>query len=194
MVASERSAADDAPPAVAGEGVSAASSTLTLTLSSEALGALEAYLRSGAARGQAFEQALREALVGAPLAAVAPALEAPGPRCALSLRTLRKVHDFIAANLTRQFGIDDIARAAFLSPYHLGRNWHKVTGVSLWQYVLQSRARLACSLIESQPDATLADVATRSGFESYSQFISVFRRSYGITPSGFRRRWREAAQ
>jgi AraC-like DNA-binding protein len=192
MVASDKCAADEESDGGAPASGWGLPSTLTLTLSLEAFQALHAHLQSGAARGLAFEQPLREALCVS--RAGGPRGPERGSPCPLSLRTLRKVRDFIQANLAREFGIDDIARAAFLSPYHLGRAWHRATGISLWQYVLQSRAQLACSLIESQPEQTLSEVAAQSGFESYSQFIAVFRRSYGRTPSSYRRECRDAAQ
>lgn len=166
-------------------GSPASTLTLRLSLSREALGALESYLRSGAARGQPFEQALRDALsAGAPPATSHPAART---RCSLSPRTLRKVHEFIAANLAREIRIEDIAHAAFLSPYHLGRSYRQATGQSLWQYVLRCRARHASALIAAQPATTLAEIATLSGFASYNQFIAVFRKSFGLTPGAYRR-------
>ncbi len=168
---------------VSGDGYGAqGEARLTLSMSGEALGALEAYLQSGAARGQPFEQALREALHGVPQAG--PAL---ADRCFLSRRTLRRVHEFIAANLAHDIRIADIARAAALSAWHLGRSYHQATGQSLWQYVLQARARHAHRLIAEQPDTPLAEIALQCGFQSYGQFIAAFRKTYGLTPGAWRR-------
>ena len=167
-----------------------ASATLTLTLTQEALGALDAYLQSGAARGMAFESALRDALHTG--AAGANPSTSPA-RCALSPRTLRMVQEFVEANLARDIGVEDIAQAAFLSPHHLGRSFHQATGHSLWQYVLQRRTERARGLIEAQPQSTLGDIAALSGFESYSQFIAAFRKIFGVTPGSYRR-LREATQ
>lgn len=177
---------------VAREESARTSAILTLTLSHEAMGALDAYLRSGAARGLPFERPLREALGARPPPPLHP--HPAGRSCTLAPRTLRKVRDFVQANLAREFGIEDIARAAFLSPYHLGRGWHQATGQSLWQYVLASRAELACSLIEADPQATLADIAARSGFGSYGQFIAAFRKAFGETPGDYRRRLEQVRQ
>ena len=136
---------------------------------------------------QSAATALSASLVLASL----PGCGAPMPtrrrRCAVAPRTLRKVHEFIEANLAREFSIDDIAQAACLSPFHLGRAYRQTTGQSLWQYVLQCRAALARSLIAARPDATLAEIAGLSGFESYSQFIAVFRKAHGMAPGEYRR-------
>lgn len=113
---------------------------------------------------------------------------APPPlQAALSRRTLRKVQDFIDTNLANQFGIKDIARAACLSPDHLGHAFRQSTGQSLWQHVLQCRTSLACRLIAGRPDTTLAEIAQCSGFESYSQFVAAFRKACGQTPGDYRR-------
>ena len=167
----------------AADGAADALHEATLT---ELAHALEADLRSGAA----CEPALEQALLGAIHSSLARAHNAAQPataRAALSQRTLRKVEDFIHANLATQFSIDDIGRAACLSIYHLGRAWHQTTGQSLWQYVLQCRVALACSLIRHDPQAQLGDIAVQSGFECYSQFIAVFRKLHGVTPGAWRR-------
>jgi AraC-like DNA-binding protein len=164
-------------------------SILTLTLTREAMGALDAHLRSGAARGLPFERPLREALGASP-----PGLHPKGRRGSLAPRTLRKVRDFIHANLTHDIGIEDIARAAFLSPHHLSRGYRQATGQSLWQHVLAARAKLARELIAAEPQATLADIAARSGFGSYGQFIAAFRKTFGQTPGDWRRLQDEAVQ
>jgi AraC-like DNA-binding protein len=163
--------------------------TVTVTLSAGALGALGAYLRSGAAHGMPFEQPLLEAVGGAGAGDSAPR----GARCALSPCTLRKVREFIEEHLADDIGVADIACAASLSPHHLGRSFRQATGQSLWQYVLARRAHRARGLIERHPLTTLAQIASMSGFESYSQFIAAFRKLHGITPGAYRHR-REQAQ
>jgi len=115
-------------------------------------------------------------------------------RCALAPRTLRKVQDFIHANLAADFAIEDIARAAFLSPHHLNRGYHQVTGQSLWQYVLSARVQMARGMIAADPRATLADIAERSGFGSYGQFIAAFRKASGQTPGDYRRQLEDSSQ
>jgi AraC family transcriptional regulator len=166
--------------------------TLTLSLTREAMGALDAYLQSGAARGLIFEQPLLDALRASH--AAEPGCEVPAARSALSPRTLRRVHEYIVANLASDFRIEDIAQAACLSACHLGHSFRQATGQSLWQYVLHCRARFACELIAAQPRATLAAIAAQCGFEAYSQFIAAFRKAYGLTPSSYRRGLDQAQQ
>jgi len=158
--------------------------TVAVTLSARALAALCAFLRSGAVQGQPFEQPMMEAMRGA--CAGPAALR--GSRCALSTRTLRTVREFIEAHLAEDIGLAEIAGAASLSAHHLGRSFRQATGQSLWQYVLARRAHRARLLIEQRPRTTLGEIAALCGFDSYSQFIAVFRKAHGVTPGAWRRR------
>jgi AraC-like DNA-binding protein len=193
MIAGDRTGADaeiaDAQPRAVAQGT--VTVTVTVTLSGPALVALGAYLRSGAARGQAFEQPLLDAICG-PTAA--PTALQGGASCGLSPRLVRRVLDFIEANFARDIRVADIARAANLSPHHLGRGFRHATGQSLWQHVRARRAACARSLIDNRPFTTLAEIAALSGFESYSQFIAAFRKLHGLTPGDYRRRRRGQAQ
>ena len=182
MIVGDRSRADAEDASGPAEPV--AVTTVTVTLSTHALGALGAYLRSGAAHGLPFEQPLLQALSASDPRGLGALRSA---RCALSPRALRKVREFIDANLPRDFGVADIAGAASLSPHHLGRGFRQATGQSLWQYVLARRAQRARSLIDARPRTTLAEIAALSGFESYSQFIAAFRKLHGRTPGDYRR-------
>jgi AraC-like DNA-binding protein len=175
------------PQAAADEGPEQAmeQATVTVTLSPEALAALCVYLRSGVARGQPFERPLLEAVC---VATECPAAAARGGHTALSARVLRKVHEFVEVHLAEDLSVTRIAEAVSLSPHHLGRSFHQATGQSLWQYVLACRARHARRLIETRPLTSLAQIASLCGFDSYSQFIAVFRRLNGVTPGAHRRR------
>ncbi len=146
-----------------------------------------AHLRSRVFQGVPSEQSLLDIVSASLAASFSPEHPPPSRPAAMSLRTLRKVHEFVRERLTEDFSVEDIARAACMSPWHLGRIYHQTTGQSLWQYVLQCRAQLAASLIASRPDTSLTDIAGLCGFASYSQFIAAFRKTHGMTPGGFRR-------
>lgn len=146
-----------------------------------------AHLRAGALQGVQSEQSLLDIVSASLTAGFTPEHSTPSRHAAMSLRTLRKVHEFVRERLTEDFSVDDIARAACMSPWHLGRIYHQTTGQSLWQYVLQCRAQLASRLIASRPETSLSDIAGLCGFASYSQFISAFRKTHGVTPGEFRR-------
>ena len=71
--------------------------------------------------------------------------------------------------------------------HQLSRAFRAATGQSLWQYVLECRAREAMRLMARSPDMPLSHVASACGFESYPQFIAAFRKLSGQLPSAYRR-------
>lgn len=98
-----------------------------------------------------------------------------------------RLREFIQANIDRAITINDLARAVGRSPYHLARTYRTTTGRSLWQHVLEYRAREARRLIVSCPSRSLAEIAGACGFESYAQFVAAFRKFYAQRPSELRR-------
>lgn len=148
--------------------------------------AMDAHLRTQGVRGRLFEQSLLAAICANLLQSYGKH-PAAAPAGSLPRHVLGRVHAFIQANLGRQFSVEDIARAACMSPYHLSRAYRRTTGLSLWQHVLQCRAEAARDLMLRHADMPLAQVALSTGFESYAQFIAAFRKYQGMLPSRFRR-------
>ena len=99
----------------------------------------------------------------------------------------QRLQEFIREHLHSDLNLNVLAGVMNMSPYHLGRVFRATTGKSLWQYVLECRAKEAHRLIAARPAQPLSSVADACGFESYSQFIAVFRKFYGQLPSEFRR-------
>ena len=97
-----------------------------------------------------------------------------------------RLQSFIREHLHMPLSLDALADEMNLSPYHLGRLFRATTGQSLWQYVLDCRADQAHRWIAAHPSMPLSQIASACGFESYSQFVAVFRKRYGQRPSEYR--------
>lgn len=82
--------------------------------------------------------------------------------------------------------LDEIARAANSSVFHLCRVFRRELGTTLHGYRLQLRLRRSLELA-AEADSDLTAVALQLGFSSHSHFTAVFRGVYGVTPSDFRR-------
>ncbi|MDR1994308.1 AraC family transcriptional regulator [Azonexus sp.] len=96
------------------------------------------------------------------------------------------VEDYIHAHMARNFSIADIAGSVNLSTFHLCKVFKKAKGISLWQYVLRCRIEQATRWMRLHPADSLTAVALASGFESYTQFLSAFRKYTGTVPRQFR--------
>lgn len=116
------------------------------------------------------------------------ALHSEAPRPVPARRTQRLVDrakTFLAAELGRSIGLDDIARAVGASPGYLTQLFRSVEGIPLHAYLTQ--LRLARALDELPHAEDLTELALELGFSSHSHFSARFRRAFGVTPSRFRR-------
>ena len=116
-----------------------------------------------------------------------PKHSGPNPlRGGLTVRQLRRVREFIDAQISTQITISDLAAVAGLSRFHFVRAFKHSVGQSPYQYVLSERIRRARGLL-SKHHLSISDVAFAVGFSSASQLNRVFRKLVGVTPTDFRR-------
>jgi AraC family transcriptional regulator len=94
------------------------------------------------------------------------------------------------ALLQRRFreplGLTDIARALYVSTYHLCRLFKEETGMPIHRYLTRLRLREALERI-SGGETGLTDLALNVGFSCHSHFTRAFCREFGVTPSEVRR-------
>jgi AraC family transcriptional regulator len=99
---------------------------------------------------------------------------------------LRRVKEFITANISSDITISELAAVARMSNFHFIRAFKDAVGLSPYQYVLSERIRRARGLL-SRRDLSVADVALAVGFHDAAQLNRVFRKLVGVTPTAFRR-------
>lgn len=101
-------------------------------------------------------------------------------------RHIEQAAERIAADLDRRFRVDDLARAAGLSPSHFQRLFKKYVGESPNQYA--KRLRLERSAWElRRPGATVTEAAWGASYEAHEAFSRAFRSRFGVSPSDFRK-------
>jgi AraC family transcriptional regulator len=93
---------------------------------------------------------------------------------------------YLASRLSERVTLDDVARAVYVSPFHMARIFQQRTGAPLHRYL--TRLRLRASLERLADGAhDLTELAIELGFSSHSHFTDAFRREFGRTPSEVRR-------
>jgi len=107
------------------------------------------------------------------------------PSNGLSRERLRRVRDYIEANLDDRLSLADLAGVACLSPYHFSRSFKQAVGVGPQRYVMERRIERAKALMR-QTSQPLAWIAQEAGFADQSHLTMVFRREIGTTPGRFR--------
>jgi len=101
-------------------------------------------------------------------------------------RRLRRVLDYVDANLSSDPRLDEMASVADLSTYHFARMFKESTGKSPHQYVLHRRIEAAKKRLHASR-TPLSELSAELGFSHQSHFTNVFRRVVGETPGAYRR-------
>jgi AraC family transcriptional regulator len=99
---------------------------------------------------------------------------------------LRRVFDFIEANIANEISLDNLARVAGYSPYHFARKFTVTMGVAPHRYVSQIRLEIAMAELAAAK-LPIAQIALSARFSSQATFTRAFRRATGMTPLEYRR-------
>lgn len=106
-------------------------------------------------------------------------------RVGLVDRRIRRAVEMMHAHLDRDLSIDEMAAAAYLSPFHFARLFKKLTGASPHAYLATLRVSRAQQLL-AETDLSISEISARVGYSSPSHFAKAFRQSTGMTPRSFR--------
>jgi AraC family transcriptional regulator len=100
---------------------------------------------------------------------------------------LRRVLEYIAANIEDDITLADLAGITGYSPFHFARKFTRAMGISPHRYI--SRIRLENAMAElAAGKLPLAEVALNAQFSSQASFTRAFHRATGMTPNEYRRR------
>jgi AraC family transcriptional regulator len=104
----------------------------------------------------------------------------------LSGAVLRRVEDFIDANLATDISLRQLAHIARMPVDTFARRFKATTGLAPYAFILEQRVRHA-EIILRAGETSIAGVAARTGFCSQSHFSGTFKRLRGISPATFAR-------
>jgi AraC family transcriptional regulator len=100
---------------------------------------------------------------------------------------LRRVLEYIEANVADDITLSDLAGIAGYSPFHFARKFTLAMGIPPHRYV--SRVRLENAMAElTAGTLPLAQIALNAHFSSQASFTRAFHRATGTTPKEYRYR------
>lgn len=97
---------------------------------------------------------------------------------------------YIKEHLDSDLSVKLVADAAFVSADHLTRVFKKRFGMTVTDYILDRRMKLASELLK-KPDLSITMVSNSVGFSHYSYFTEQFKKYYGLTPRDYQKRYRQ---
>lgn len=104
-------------------------------------------------------------------------------------RRLTPALEYVVANYRRPLRVADLARRADLSTSQLQREFRRLFGMTVGDYVLRLRLLMARRRLRTTDDA-VGRIATDCGFYDQAHFTRAFKKYAGQTPLDYRREGR----
>jgi AraC family transcriptional regulator len=104
-------------------------------------------------------------------------------------RRVNIAHEYIRAYFDLPIKLDDIARAACLSPNHLLRSYQQIYRRTPHQHMTEFRIQKAKQLL-SETDDTMTEITFLLGLQNPVSFSKLFKQFAGISPADFRKKVR----
>jgi AraC family transcriptional regulator len=157
--------------------------------------ALKLEIQTGCMSGRLYGELLGTALAARLVqnyAVSKPALEFKAN--SLTQSQLKRVIDYIKANLTQDLSILDLATLTGMSESHFSRSFKRSVGIAPYQYLIQQRVERAKQLLEqrslAKPPGTgiaISSIALDCGFANQTHLTKVFRQMTGMTPKAYQK-------
>lgn len=107
------------------------------------------------------------------------------------MNPVRKALWFIESHFATNIVLEDIARAAGVSRFHMTRSFGAATNRSIMRYVRARRlSEAAKTLVNGAPD--ILSVSLDASYNSHEAFTRAFRSEFGLTPEAVRAQGKRA--
>lgn len=103
---------------------------------------------------------------------------------------IRRAKRFIEENVHRTLTLELLSAEIGLSKYYLAHVFKEQTGMSPIQYAIHCRMGLAQYLLQ-HTDASVQQIAHRTGYKSETHFQQAFKKAAGQTPGNYRKTMKE---
>ncbi len=101
---------------------------------------------------------------------------------------LEQVHSYLGEHYGEKITLEKLSNLFFISKFHLSREYRKTFGSTLSDDLTARRISHAKSMLRFS-DGSVESIAQRCGFQNAGYFIKVFKKSEGMTPLEYRRKW-----
>jgi AraC family transcriptional regulator len=138
--------------------------------------------RVGGSFGQLYADCISIAIVARLLASATRVATSERPKVGeLARWRLKRVIDYVEAQLHKPVSLADLASSAGLTRMHFAAQFRAATGLRPHEYLLRRRIERAQEMLVGT-GMSLVDVALSVGFETQAHFTGVFKRYTGQPP------------
>jgi AraC family transcriptional regulator len=102
---------------------------------------------------------------------------------------MRRVKALLQDSFRDSVSLNDIAQVAGVHPSHVAREFHRIYGMTVGDYIRKLRVEFVAErLVQPHRDTdSLTDLALCAGFSSHAHMASMFKRTTGMTPTEYRK-------
>jgi len=137
--------------------------------------------------GRLWREAKALELLTHSLDALADAPQRPETLSPRELARVREARERLLANLGTPPRLDDLAEQVGLSSRRLNLGFRQLFGMTVFDYLLEARLLAARRAIEEGLDMPLKQLAWSLGYRQLSNFVTAYRRRFGVSPGRHRR-------
>lgn len=103
-------------------------------------------------------------------------------------RVVNFLKQYIDENWDQEVKLRDLATTLYMSEDYIGRLFKNETGKVFSQYLTEVRMNHALSMVRDT-NKKVTEIALSTGYNSTSNFIAAFRRTFGATPMAMREQY-----
>ncbi len=93
---------------------------------------------------------------------------------------------YIAENCTQKLSLEELSNQCFYNPSYFCRVFKEYSGVTVTEFIHDSRIRKSCELLE-HTSMTVEEIALQTGYTNKTFFYKRFRSRMGISPAEYRK-------
>lgn len=97
---------------------------------------------------------------------------------------------YIQSNYQNPISLESVAKSCGVSKVHLSRSFKEKIGIGLNEYISIFRLKKAKELLLTRDKMLVSEIAFDCGFNDSNYFSWLFKKTYGVTPSQYRKNTR----